>query len=75
MELSEDSLLKPLRAMSGLPAPGAEMGGWYLYDPDYDRHKGDEGFAPGCPSGNGFPRWPATMQSHAIPPLAKKSFA
>jgi len=27
------------------------MGGWYLYDPDYDRHKGDEGFAPACPFG------------------------
>jgi uncharacterized protein len=51
MELSEDSLLKPLRAMAGLPAPGAEMGGWYLYDPDYDKHKGDLGFAPGCPFG------------------------
>ena len=51
MGLSEDSLLKPLRAMSGLPAPGEEMGGWYRYDPDYDNHKGDDGFAPACPFG------------------------
>src|SRR5882724_6215001 len=36
MGLSEDSLLKPLRRMAGLSAPGAELGGWYLYDPNYD---------------------------------------
>jgi DUF1680 family protein len=49
MELSEDSLLKPLRAMAGQPAPGEELGGWYLYDPDY--RKGGTGFAPGAPFG------------------------
>ena len=48
MTLSEDSMLKPLRAMSGQPAPGQELGGWYLYNPDYDRVKGDEGFSPAC---------------------------
>ena len=49
MQLDEDSMLKPLRAMSGQPAPGAELGGWYRYDPDYDRVKGgDDGFAPAC---------------------------
>ena len=47
MSLSDDSLLKPIRKMAGQPAPGEEMGGWYLYDPDYDRHKGNDGFAPG----------------------------
>jgi hypothetical protein len=51
MNLNEDSMLKPLRAMSGLAAPGEELGGWYLYDPDYDKHKGDTGFAPACPFG------------------------
>jgi len=56
MNLSEDSMLKPLRAMSGLPAPGEELGGWYLYDPDYDKHKGDTGFAPPALSANGSPR-------------------
>jgi len=47
MNLSEDSLLKPLRAMAGQPAPGAELGGWYLYDSNYDYHTFDAGFAPG----------------------------
>src|ERR1700722_11373239 len=35
MSLSEDSLLKPLRQMSGQPAPGEDLGGWYHYDPDF----------------------------------------
>jgi hypothetical protein len=34
MELSEDSLLKPFRQMAGQPAPGADLGAWYHYDPD-----------------------------------------
>jgi hypothetical protein len=51
MELSEDSLLKPLRQMVGQPAPGEDLGGWYHYDPDYDAHPGDLGFAPACPFG------------------------
>src|SRR5580765_1246419 len=32
MGLSEDSMLKPLRQMSGLPAPGEDLGGWYHYE-------------------------------------------
>src|SRR5579863_873912 len=52
MSLSEDSLLKPFRQMSGMPAPGEDLGGWYNYDPAYDYRKGfDEGFAPGCTFG------------------------
>ena len=52
MALSEDSILKPFRQMSGMPAPGEDLGGWYNYDPDYDYRKGfDEGFAPGCTFG------------------------
>lgn len=52
MALSEDSLLKPFRQMSGMPAPGEDLGGWYSYDPDYDYRKGfDLGFAPGCTFG------------------------
>src|ERR1700741_734763 len=46
MGLSEDSMLKPLRQMSGLPAPGEELGGWYVYDANSDYRKGDNGFAP-----------------------------
>jgi len=52
MALSEDSLLKPFRQMSGMPAPGEDLGGWYTYDPGYDYRKGfDAGFAPGCTFG------------------------
>jgi DUF1680 family protein len=52
MELSEDSLLKPLRQMSGMPAPDEDLGGWNTYDPDYDYRKNfDVGFAPGCTFG------------------------
>jgi hypothetical protein len=52
MALSEDSLLKPFRQMSGMTAPGEELGGWYNYDPAYDYRKNfDLGFAPGCPFG------------------------
>lgn len=51
MELSDDSLLKPLRQMVGQPAPGEDLGGWYHYDTDYDSHPGDVGFAPACTFG------------------------
>ena len=51
MELSEDSLLKPMRQMAGQPAPGAELGGWYLYDPNYDISTFGAGFAPGATFG------------------------
>jgi len=52
MALDEDSLLKPFRQMSGMPAPGQDLGGWYTYDPNYDYLAGfDEGFAPGCTFG------------------------
>src|SRR6266404_9565471 len=44
MGLSDDSLLKPLRAMSGQPAPGDELGGWYLYDPNFDGRSVGPGF-------------------------------
>jgi hypothetical protein len=46
MNMSEDSLLKPLRQMVGLPAPGEDLGGWYHYDPDWDFRKDEPGFAP-----------------------------
>lgn len=46
MGLDEDALMKPFRQMVGQPAPGADLGGWYQYDPNYDWHKFDTGFAP-----------------------------
>jgi hypothetical protein len=51
MELSEDSLLKPLRQMAGQPAPGADLGGWYHYDPNYHPDFVYNGFAPGATFG------------------------
>ena len=51
MGLSDDSLLKPLRQMSGISAPGEDLGGWYHYDPDYVWGKDTPGFAPSCAFG------------------------
>ena len=51
MALSDDSLLKPFRQMSGMPAPGDDLGGWYHYDPNWDPRVGGDGFAPGCTFG------------------------
>ena len=51
MGLSEDALLKPFRAMIGKPAPGEDLGGWYRYDPNYEWHTFDAGFAPSATFG------------------------
>lgn len=51
MGLSEDALLKPFRLMIGKPAPGEDLGGWYRYDPNYDWHTFDAGFAPSATFG------------------------
>lgn len=51
MGLNEDSLLKPFRQMSGLAAPGDDLGGWYTYNPDFDWRKGGDGFAPSATFG------------------------
>src|SRR6202166_2366478 len=51
MDLSDDALLKPFRLMSGQPAPGEDLGGWYRYDPNYDWHTFDAGFAPSATFG------------------------
>lgn len=62
MNLSEESLLKPLREMVGQPAPGDDLGGWYNYDPD-NIDFFESGFAPGCP----FGQWiSALARSYAI---------
>ena len=57
MGLEEDSLLKPLRAMAGLPAPGPSLGGWYTYNADYDPQKGNPGFAPA----HAYGQWVSAM--------------
>ena len=55
--LDEDSLLKPFRLRSGLPAPGEELGGWY----------GTYAFAPGAT----FGQWMSALaRYYAISPDA-----
>jgi len=51
MGLDDDALMKPFRAMIGKPAPGEDLGGWYRYDPNYDWHTFDAGFAPSATFG------------------------
>lgn len=52
MGLSDDSLLKPFREMSGMPAPGEDLGGWYHYSRDYKWGEDNNlGFAPTCTFG------------------------
>ena len=63
MGLSDDALLKPFRMMVGQAAPGEDIGGWYRYDPNYDWHTFDAGFAP---SGT-FGQWVSALaRVHAI---------
>jgi DUF1680 family protein len=47
MGLNEDGLMRPFRVMSGLPAPGEDIGGWYMYKADYDYRKDSAGLCPG----------------------------
>ncbi len=57
MGLSDDSLLMPFRKMAGQSAPGEDIGGWYQYNPTYDHHHGDAGFAPGV----NFGQWVSAL--------------
>jgi DUF1680 family protein len=47
LALDEDSLLKPFRQLSGLPAPGEDLGGWYSPSPAFDPPKNMTGYIPG----------------------------
>src|SRR3984957_13495307 len=51
MGMSDDALLKPFREMIGQAAPGEDLGGWYHYDPNYDWHTFEAGFAPAATFG------------------------
>ncbi len=63
MGLSDDSLLKPFRQMAGKPAPGADLGGWYRFNPNYNYKTDDAGFAPGATYG----QWVSALaRSYAI---------
>jgi DUF1680 family protein len=47
MNLNEDSMLKPFRQLSGLPAPGEDLGGWYTPSSLFDPPKNMTGYVPG----------------------------
>lgn len=47
LNLDEDSMLKPFRQLSGLPAPGEDLGGWYSPSADFDPPKNMTGYVPG----------------------------
>lgn len=47
MSIPDDDLLKPFRQLTGLPAPGNDMGGWYSPSKDFDPPKNMTGYVPG----------------------------
>jgi uncharacterized protein len=47
LALDDDSLLKPFRQLTGLPAPGDDLGGWYSPSPLFDPPKNMTGYIPG----------------------------
>ena len=47
LALDNDRLLKPFRQLTGMPAPGEDMGGWYSPSPDFDPPKNMTGYVPG----------------------------
>lgn len=61
MGLNEDGLMRPFRMMSGLPAPGEDLGGWYTYKADYDYRKDSAGL---CPGGT-FGQWVSALARYS----------
>jgi uncharacterized protein len=47
LNLDEDAMLKPFRQRQGMPAPGADMGGWYDNSNDFSVPDNFHGFVPG----------------------------
>jgi DUF1680 family protein len=71
--LDDDALLKPIREMGTQPAPGRRLDGWYAWNPGYDFHHDDVGFAPAhC-----FGQWASAMARFAAaeddPALAQRA--
>ncbi|HYS46549.1 MAG TPA: beta-L-arabinofuranosidase domain-containing protein [Rhizomicrobium sp.] len=63
LAMNEDALLKPFRQKAGLPAPGADFGGWYNPSADFHPHEDMHGFIPGHSFGQYMS---ALSRSHAI---------
>jgi DUF1680 family protein len=86
--LNDDSLLKPFRQLTGQPAPGEDMGGWYSPSPDFNPPKNMTGYIPGHSFGQylsglsrayAITRDPATQQKihrlvRGFAPTATKDF-
>jgi hypothetical protein len=47
LTVNEDSILKPFRQLSGLPAPGEDLGGWYSPSGLFDPPRNMTGYVPG----------------------------
>jgi hypothetical protein len=47
LSLDDDALLKPFRQLTGQPAPGEDMGGWYSPSKLFDPGKNMTGYVPG----------------------------
>jgi len=47
LHLGEDAMLKPCRQRQGMPAPGADMGGWYDNADDFSPPQNFHAFIPG----------------------------
>ena len=45
--LDTDAILKPFRQLTGQPAPGEDLGGWYTPSKDFDPPKNMTGYVPG----------------------------
>lgn len=63
LAMDEDALLKPFRQKAGLPAPGADFGGWYNPSADFRPHDDMHGFIPGHSFGQYMS---ALSRGHAI---------
>jgi DUF1680 family protein len=47
LHLDDDRLLKPFRQLTGMSAPGEDMGGWYSPSPNFDPPRNMTGYIPG----------------------------
>ncbi len=72
MGLDDDALLKPFRQMAGQSAPGEDIGGWYRYDPNYDWHSFDAGFAPSATFGQWVSALARAYAIHGDPKVRDK---
>jgi DUF1680 family protein len=47
LAMDDDALLKPFRVKAGVAAPGADLGGWYTWNPHFDPQTDFRGYIPG----------------------------